>query len=51
MPFGDWQFYVVTVAAAWGVWAMVRTLAPRRKKGQRVNMTISAQKPHGNKWG
>ena len=29
MPYGDWQFYVVTLAALLGVWLMFRTLRTR----------------------
>ncbi len=29
MPWNDWQFYVVTAAAAWGAWALLRQLLPR----------------------
>ena len=29
MPWDDWQFYVVTAAAAWGAWMLLRQLFPR----------------------
>ncbi len=29
MPWLDWQFYVVTAAAIWGAWSVVRQLLPR----------------------
>ncbi len=29
MPWLDWQFYVVTAAAAWGTWMLLRQLLPR----------------------
>lgn len=32
-PWADWQFYCVTLAAAWGLWIVVRQLVPT-KKGQ-----------------
>ncbi len=28
MPWLDWQFYVVTAAALWGAWALLRQLLP-----------------------
>lgn len=28
MPWLDWQFYVVTVAAIWGAWTVLRQLLP-----------------------
>jgi hypothetical protein len=30
LPVEDWQFYVVSFAALFGVWVLVRTLLPRR---------------------
>jgi len=32
MPFDDWQFYVVTAAGLWGVWAVVRPFIPDRNR-------------------
>ena len=29
MPWLDWQFYVVTAAALWGAWTLLRQLLPR----------------------
>ena len=29
MPWQDWQFYVVTAAAAWGAWTVARQLLPK----------------------
>ena len=29
MPWHDWQFYVVTVAAVWGAWTLLRQLFPK----------------------
>lgn len=29
MPWGDWQFWVVTLASAWGLSALVRQLVPK----------------------
>lgn len=31
MPFGDWQFWLVTLLALWGLWVMARPFLPRRK--------------------
>jgi len=47
MPFGDWQFYVVTLATAWGFYALYRTLRPARRKpaGKRTPLTIDGKKP------
>ncbi len=28
MPWLDWQFYVVTAAAVWGAWILLRQLLP-----------------------
>lgn len=30
LPWHDWQFYVVTVAALWGAWRFLSPLLPRR---------------------
>ncbi len=29
MPWLDWQFYVVTAAAAWGAWVLLRQFLPK----------------------
>jgi len=34
MPWDDWQFWLVTLAAAWGLWALVRQLTPRRNRNE-----------------
>lgn len=31
MPFHDWQFWAVSIAAAWGLWIMARPFMPKRK--------------------
>tara|TARA_R110000782_G_scaffold101029_9_gene187504 strand:- start:851 stop:1006 length:156 start_codon:yes stop_codon:yes gene_type:complete len=41
MPWGDWQFWVVTLAAVGGLWALARALMPR-KRPKRTALTISA---------
>ena len=44
MPLGDWQFWVVTLAAIAGLVFAVRTILPRRKKsGTRVDLTVDRQ--------
>ena len=46
MPFDDWQFYVVTLAAAWGAWAVVRTVVPKRAtRGKHTSLTIEGRVP------
>jgi hypothetical protein len=49
MPWGDWQFYVVTLAALCGVWAAVRSVLPRKRKGggRKTTLTIEGKKPRG----
>ena len=46
MPFDDWQFYVVTLAALWGGWAIVRPFLPsREKRGEkRAALTVHGKK-------
>ena len=34
MPWHDWQFWLVTLAAAYGLWALVRQLVPRRGRNE-----------------
>ena len=34
MPWGDWQFWLVTLAAAWGVWAVARQVLPGKKRDE-----------------
>ena len=34
MPWGDWQFWLVTLAAGWAVRAVVRPLFSSRGKGE-----------------
>lgn len=43
MPWGDWQFWLVTLAAAGGLWLVVRQLRPAKKRRQvRTGLTVSA---------
>ncbi len=46
MPFDDWQFYVVTLAALWGAWALVCTFLPARDKAtkKRTTLTVDGKK-------
>lgn len=30
MPIADWQFWVVTLVALWGLWCTIRLIVPRR---------------------
>jgi len=32
IPLGDWQFYAVSLATAWGLWALIRPFLPARDK-------------------
>lgn len=43
MPWGDWQFWVVTIAAVVGVAALVRVLLPARKKAVKTSLTIGGE--------
>lgn len=43
MPWSDWQFWVVTLAAAGGLVLLARAVVPRKKKrSARTRLTISA---------
>ena len=42
MPFGDWQFWLVTLAAVGAVWMLVRVLIPR-KRGKRTELTVGGE--------
>lgn len=44
MPWGDWQFWVVSIAAVGALWVLVRALVPR-KRPKRTPLTISAKAP------
>ncbi|MFK7759298.1 MAG: hypothetical protein AB8C13_05060 [Phycisphaerales bacterium] len=43
MPVDDWQFWVVTavgvIAALW----LIRLVLPKKKKGKRTSLTVSAK--------
>jgi hypothetical protein len=44
MPWGDWQFWCVTIAAVLSVAALIRVLIPRRRTRQRTTLTIERAK-------
>lgn len=45
MPLDDWQFYVVTAAALWGVWALVSPFRPRRAaRRPRTPITLNGRR-------
>jgi hypothetical protein len=44
MPWGDWQFWLVTAAAALATGALIRVLIPRRKTRRRATLTIERAK-------
>ncbi|MEQ9095542.1 MAG: hypothetical protein RIE32_04700 [Phycisphaerales bacterium] len=44
MPWGDWQFWVVTLAAAGAIAVMVRAVRPAKRPKKRTGLTISAPK-------
>jgi len=43
VPVGDWQFWVVTLAAAMGLAVLLRSAWPRRK-GSKAELTVSAER-------
>jgi len=44
MPWSDWQFWAVTLAAGVGVLLVARALVPRRKpRPKRTTLTVSAE--------
>ena len=47
MPWGSWQFWVVTAAAAGALIALIRVLIPRRTRGVRTPLTVERHKPKG----
>lgn len=44
MPWGDWQFWCVTIAALLAAAALIRVLIPRRRTRQRTALTIERAK-------
>lgn len=43
MPWGDWQFWAVTLVAMIGLAAVARAVLPRRRRGKRTALTVSAK--------
>jgi hypothetical protein len=43
LPLGDWQFYVVSLAALAGLWVLVRQFLPRRRF---TSLTIRGRRCH-----
>lgn len=43
MPVGDWQFWVVTLIAALGLYALIRVVKPKRKAKKRTALTIEGR--------
>jgi hypothetical protein len=44
MPVGEWQFWVVTLAAIGGVMVLARVVMPRKPRGKKTSLTVSAGK-------
>lgn len=43
MPVGDWQFWVVTLAAVVGAWMIYRSVRPRKRKTTRTQLTVEGR--------
>lgn len=48
LPWGDWQFWVVTVVAAAALWFVLREVVPgwpwkRKKKGKAASLTVEGK--------
>jgi len=43
VPWGDWQFWMVTLAAALALALLVRMIRPAKRKPRRTQLTISAK--------
>ena len=43
MPLNDWQFWVVTLIAAVGVFILIRVVKPKRKAKKRTTLTIEGR--------
>jgi hypothetical protein len=43
MPWGDWQFWVVSGLALGALVVLVRGLVPRKKAARRTGLTVSAR--------
>ena len=47
MPWGDWQFWLVTVLALGAAMLLARAMVPRKKaRPKRTGLTISAPSHH-----
>ncbi len=44
LPLGDWQFWVVTVAAIVALALITRSLWPKRRKPKRTHLTIGGKR-------
>ena len=44
MPWGDWQFWVVSLAAAGGLALIVRSVRPAKRTQKRTGLTVSARR-------
>jgi hypothetical protein len=52
LPIGDWQFWVVTLAALLAAWYLLREVIPsplrrttKKKPGKRADLTIGGRTP------
>jgi len=43
MPMGDWQFWVVTIAAIGALWLLKLALMPKKKKGTKATLTVGGK--------
>ena len=43
MPVNDWQFWVVTAAGVVAALWLVRLVLPKKKKGKKATLTVSAK--------
>jgi len=45
MPLGDWQFWIVSLAALAALWFILRPLLPKRRPGTRTSLTVKGAEP------
>jgi hypothetical protein len=43
MPLGDWQFWIVSLAALGALWFILRPLLPKRRVGTRASLTVKGE--------
>lgn len=43
MPVNDWQFWVVTIVGAIAALWLIRLVLPKKKKGTKATLTVSAK--------